>query len=95
MFYVYILESLIDGDFYKGMTEDYLKRLEEHNNGDSKFTRLKKPWKLIFVQAFETKKEALIQERKLKRCNKKYLNWLIAQPLNILTTKGWIGSSVG
>jgi len=34
MYYVYILESLVDGDFYKGSTEDYLKRLERHNNGE-------------------------------------------------------------
>ena len=26
MYYVYMLESLADGDFYKGSTTDYLKR---------------------------------------------------------------------
>jgi len=69
MYYVYILESLKDGDFYKGSTEDYLKRIQEHNNGENQFTRSKMPWKLIFVQKFETKTEALIREKKLKRCN--------------------------
>jgi predicted GIY-YIG superfamily endonuclease len=39
---------------------------------------------LVFVQSFLTKREALIQEKKLKRCNKEYLNWLINQPVNIL-----------
>jgi len=29
MYYVYILESLSNGDYYKGSTENYLKRLEE------------------------------------------------------------------
>jgi putative endonuclease len=82
MFYVYILESVVDGDFYKGFTEDYLKRLDEHNNGKSQFTRSKMPWELIFVQEFNTKREALIQEKKLKRCNKEYLKWLIKQPVN-------------
>ena len=84
MYYVYILESLVDGDFYKGSTSDYVKRVEEHNRGESKFTRSKMPWKLIFVQIFETKSEALIQEKKLKRCNKEYLRQLIKQPINIL-----------
>jgi putative endonuclease len=84
IFYVYILESLIDGDFYKGSTSDYTRRLEEHNNGASKFTRSKRPWKLVFVQAFPILRDALIQEKKLKRCNKEYLRWLIQQPVNIL-----------
>ena len=84
MFYVYILESLIDGDYYKGSTEDYAKRLEQHNDGDSQFTRSKRPWRLIFLQIFETKKEALVQEKKLKKCNKEYLRWLLLQPVNIL-----------
>jgi putative endonuclease len=87
MYYVYILESEVDGDFYKGSTQDYMKRLEQHNNGESEFTATKRPWKLIFVQVFETKKEALIQEKKLKRCNKEYLRWLITRPVNILNNK--------
>ena len=84
MYYVYILESLVDGDFYKGSCENYAKRFEAHNKGESEFTRHKRPWKLIFVQEFEDKKFALIQEKKLKRCNKNYLRWLILQPINIL-----------
>ncbi|MES1222680.1 MAG: GIY-YIG nuclease family protein [Bacteroidota bacterium] len=84
MYYVYILESIKDGDFYKGFTEDYLKRLTEHNSGNSSFTKSKMPWKLIFVQEFEKKHKALVQEKRLKRCNKEYLRWLIDQPLNIL-----------
>jgi putative endonuclease len=84
MYYVYILESLVDDDFYKGSTEDIVKRIEQHNNGESKFTSTKRPWKLIFVQVFRTKSEALVQEKKLKRCNKTYLHWLVKQPVNIL-----------
>jgi putative endonuclease len=84
MYYVYILQSQLDGDLYKGCTGNYLKRLEQHNSGTNKFTRCKCPWKLIFAQEFLTKAQALIQEKKLKRCNRKYLQWLISQPVNIL-----------
>ncbi|MEI7965714.1 MAG: GIY-YIG nuclease family protein [Chitinophagaceae bacterium] len=84
MFYVYILESEIDGDFYKGSTEDYVKRLAEHNRGESQFTRSKMPWKLIFVREFNDKRAALIEEKRLKKCNKEYLRWLILQPVNVL-----------
>ncbi|MBN8674209.1 MAG: GIY-YIG nuclease family protein [Chitinophagales bacterium] len=87
MYYVYIIESESDGDFYKGSTRDYLKRLAQHNAGESNFTSTKGPWKLVFVQSFETQSEALIQEKRLKRCNKEYLKWLISQPANILNHK--------
>jgi putative endonuclease len=84
MYYVYIIESLVDRDLYKGSIENYQKRLEQHNNGESQFTRTKMPWRLVFVQNVPTKKEALIIEKKLKRCNKQYLQWLIKQPVNNL-----------
>ena len=86
MYYVYIIESLIDGDYYKGSTADYTKRVEQHNRGESSFTKTKLPWKLVFLQAFDTKREALIREKQLKRCNKEYLRSLIHSPVNILTS---------
>jgi putative endonuclease len=85
--YVYILESEIDGDYYKGSTQDYLKRLEEHNTGLSKFTSTKRPWKLRYAEVFSTKKEALIREKQLKRQNRTYLTWLFNQSTNLLIKK--------
>jgi putative endonuclease len=87
MYYVYIIESQKSGIFYKGSTSDYVRRLDEHNEGINHYTRGKGPWKLIFVQQFETKSEALLKEKKLKRCNKEYLKWLVDQPVNILNKK--------
>ena len=87
MYCVYILESLSNGDFYKGSTENYVERLEQHNRGESQYTKSLCPWKLIFAQAFDTKTEALRRERQLKRCNKEYLRWLVKQPENILNQK--------
>jgi len=84
MYYAYIIESSATGIFYKGSTADYERRLKEHEEGLNTYTKGKGPWKLIFVQVFETKPEALIQEKKLKRCNKEYLRWLLTQPQNIL-----------
>jgi len=74
----------LDGTLYKGFTMDYVQRLEEHNAGNSQYTSTKIPWKLVFVQGFETKREALIREKSLKRANTDYLRWLITQPMNIL-----------
>ena len=87
MFYVYILKSLKDGTYYKGFTEDYKKRLEEHNSGLSSFTSGKLPWQLIYVEAHSTKKDALIREKKLKKCKSDYFEWLALQNSNILLSE--------
>ncbi|MEB3029905.1 GIY-YIG nuclease family protein, partial [Parvimonas micra] len=58
--------------------------LEQHNAGLNHYTRGRGPWRLVFLQAFETRKEAEALEKRLKRCNKVYVSWLIKQPVNIL-----------
>ena len=87
MFYVYIIKSLVDGTYYKGFTEDYEKRLEDHNSGISSYTSHKLPWNLIYVEVHPTKKEALIREKKLKKCKADYFEWLATQNSNILLSK--------
>jgi putative endonuclease len=83
-FYVYILKSENDGTFYKGFTENYLKRLEEHNAGLSTFTSTKRPWKLVCILIFETRREALIKVRKLKKYSHASIEALINSSQNIL-----------
>lgn len=58
-YYVYILKSLLDGAYYKGSTEDYLKRLKEHNAELSEYTSQKIPWILIYVEEHSDKRFAL------------------------------------
>jgi putative endonuclease len=36
--YVYIIESLVDGTYYNGYSNDYERRLVEHNAGLSEYT---------------------------------------------------------
>lgn len=86
-YYVYILKSEMDGTYYKGSTSDYLKRLEEHNRGLSRYTSSKVPWRLVYVEEHPDKQSALIRERKLKKCKADYFEWLTAQPSNILNSK--------
>ncbi|MBW6498964.1 MAG: GIY-YIG nuclease family protein [Bacteroidales bacterium] len=74
---VYILESVQSGHFYKGYTSDIEKRLWEHNNGLSRYTRNKGPWKLVFEKKFENKSEALLFEKRIKRFNSNSLQNLI------------------
>ncbi|MCA6379432.1 MAG: GIY-YIG nuclease family protein, partial [Cytophagales bacterium] len=45
-FYVYILQSQVNNSFYKGSTDDLVRRLREHNEGKSAFTKKYAPWNL-------------------------------------------------
>lgn len=64
-YYVYIIENTESAIYYKGQTEDYLKRLEQHNNGENKYTCNGK-WKLVYVEEHETRREAIFRDCKLK-----------------------------
>ena len=83
-YYVYIIQSQISGDFYKGISQDVAKRVEHHNSGLSTFTKPFVPWVLVFVRSFPSKSEALKEELRLKKCNRSYLEWIIKQPFNLL-----------
>src|SRR3990167_10854166 len=54
-YYVYILLSIKDGSLYVGLTHDIKKRLREHENGLSGFTKGHLPYKLVFVSIFPDK----------------------------------------
>ena len=65
-YFVYVLESEIDGRLYKGQTSDIEKRLTEHNSGKTKSTKGYKPWKLVYFERYETRDEALLREKYFK-----------------------------
>jgi putative endonuclease len=83
-YYVYIIESELDGSYYKGFTEDPESRLSRHNNGETVSTRNKRPWRLIFLQKYEQKSEALKREKTLKTWNRSKLQELILSGKNEL-----------
>jgi len=66
MYKVYILQSLKDGSFYTGMTENVAERLKEHNSGSSKYSSTKRPYKLVWYCNFKNKLRALQFEKYLK-----------------------------
>lgn len=66
MYYVYILKSQKDLSLYIGSTTDIKNRLKEHNSGESKYSRTKKPYSLIWFCAFPNKEKALNFEKYLK-----------------------------
>ena len=66
-YFVYIIQSEVDNTYYKGFTENLENRIWEHNNGKSRYTSKKIPWKLVYLEEYETKKEALIREKQIDR----------------------------
>ncbi len=76
--YTYIL-SCADNSLYCGWTNNLEKRLASHNNGTaSKYTRTRRPVKLIYFEEFDTKEEAMSREYYIKRMTRKEKLKLIA-----------------
>ena len=65
--YMYVVECC-DGTYYTGYTTDVKKRIAVHNSGKgAKYTRARLPVKLIYVEGFDSKEEAMSAEVLLKR----------------------------
>ena len=65
--FVYIVECS-DGTFYTGITKDLSKRILEHNLGKrgAKYTRARRPVKLVCFNIVNNRSEALKLELKVK-----------------------------
>ena len=67
MYKVYVLKSLKNGKRYVGYTEkDVQLRLDEHNSGTNKWTRINRPFKLVYYEEYNNKTEAIKRENFLK-----------------------------
>ncbi|PBQ33395.1 endonuclease [Sphingobacteriaceae bacterium] len=93
-FYVYIIQSTADYSYYKGFTEDYVERLKQHNLGLSKYTSSKTPWILVYLEVYDSKREALIREKRLKKYSHEQIRNLINSPSNkqINLVREWLKS---
>lgn len=82
-YYVYVLQSLIDKNFYTGYTSDLKRRLEEHNSGISKSTKYRKPLILIYFEGCNNIKDAMKREKYLKTTyGKRYIKNRLANYLS-------------
>jgi len=66
MYYVYILQSERDKEFYIGRTGDLTRRYSEHQAGRVESTKNRLPLKLMCYEAYNTKEEAARREEYLK-----------------------------
>lgn len=72
MWSVYILECA-DKTLYTGITTDLKRRIEEHNSSKlgAKYTKSRRPVKLVYFCKFENKSEASKEEYRIKQFSKK------------------------
>src|ERR1035437_6421193 len=66
MFYVYVMQSLKDGGFYTGYSDDLKRRFTEHSSGAVISTRNRLPVKLVYYEASCNQQDALRREKYLK-----------------------------
>jgi len=65
-YYVYILLCK-DGSYYTGHAKDVEKRLEMHRKGrGARYTQMHEPEKLVYIEQFESRGEAMRRERQIK-----------------------------
>jgi putative endonuclease len=65
-YYVYIL-LCEDGSYYTGYTKDVRRRVERHRKGrGARYTRMHQPEKVVYVEEFKSRSEAMKREQKIK-----------------------------
>jgi putative endonuclease len=74
MYSAYVLLSKKTLRYYIGSTDDIENRIREHNSGETKSIRIGIPWKVIYIDQFETRAEAVRKEKQIKaRGAKRYI----------------------
>lgn len=66
MFFVYILQSEKDKNLYVGATNNLKRRLSQHQDGKVFATKLRRPFRLLYYEAYLAKGDAFRREHMLK-----------------------------
>ena len=68
MYFLYILECS-DKTLYTGITTNLERRIKEHNGlkTGAKYTKIRRPVKLLYSKEFENRSQALKEEAKIKK----------------------------
>ena len=73
-YYIYILKSDKDGNFYVGYTNDLKQRLALHNDGKVQSTKNRRPLNLVYFEGCINQQDATKREKYLKTAwGKRYI----------------------
>lgn len=76
---VYILRCK-DGSLYTGYTNNLEHRLNMHESGKgAKYTRGRGPFKVVYIETFSAKEEAMKKEYQIKQLSRKDKQLLIGE----------------
>ncbi|MCF0260056.1 MAG: GIY-YIG nuclease family protein [Erysipelotrichaceae bacterium] len=76
-YYSYMVECA-DGSFYCGYTTSLQKRIITHNKGrGAKYTKSRRPVKLVYFEVFETRHDAMSREWHMKKLTRRQKERLI------------------
>jgi len=65
-YYVYILLCK-DGSYYTGHAKNVKHRVEQHKKGQgARYTRMHRPEKIVYVEEFNSRTDAMKREREIK-----------------------------
>ena len=88
MFYVYAIKSQFNSRTYIGQTQEINKRLQMHNSGHVRSTAKDRPWELLAIERFNTRKEARWIERQLKRSKGRREAWIHSHTIEHTARRG-------
>ncbi|MBO0341976.1 GIY-YIG nuclease family protein [Flagellimonas profundi] len=79
-YFVYILYSQSIDKFYVGHCQNLEDRINRHNGGRSKYTKIAMDWEVKYTESFSTRGRAMEREREIKRKkSRKYIEFLISE----------------
>ncbi len=78
--FVYIIQSQMDGSYCVGHTHDLELRVLHHNDGWTTSTKASRPWILVYSEKHASKGEAMKREKHIKRMkSRSYIERLIGR----------------
>lgn len=78
-YYTYVLKCK-DESLYCGYTDNLERRVQCHNEGKgAKYTRARRPVRLVYFEEYGTKSEAMSREYEIKQLTRKEKEKLIAR----------------
>jgi putative endonuclease len=82
--FCYLLECA-DGSYYTGWSTDPQRRERQHNNGHgARYTRSRRPVRLVYVEAQPDRSAAMRRERALKTLGRERKRALLDADTNLL-----------
>ena len=67
MYYVYLIKNKITKEIYIGYTNDLKQRFKDHNQGRVISTKNRRPFILVYYEAYNSKRDAQEREKQIKR----------------------------